>query len=92
MTIASGLSAWALGLRDPRGDLLRGVAMSQDDTGARTLARLRAAGLGVGLLPTLRDVDYIDDARRVAGLAPRTAFANALAAFEHDLVLTGSAR
>jgi len=83
---------WALGLRDPRGDLLRGVAMSQDDTGARTLARLRAAGLGVGLLPTLRDVDYIDDAHRVAELAPRTAFASTLAAFELELVLAGSAR
>jgi len=83
---------WALGLRDPRGDLIRGVAMSQDDTGARTLARLRAARLSVGLLPTLRDVDYLDDARLVAQLAPRTTFASTLAAFEPDLVLAGSAR
>ena len=83
---------WALGLRDPRGDLLRGVPMSRDDTGARTLARLRAAGLSVGLLPTLRDVDYLDDARLVAQLAPRTTFASTLAAFERDLLLSGSTR
>ena len=31
---------WALGMREPRGDLIRGVPMSRDDTGAQQLRRL----------------------------------------------------
>jgi glycosyltransferase A (GT-A) superfamily protein (DUF2064 family) len=73
---------WALGLREPRGDLIRGVEMSTDATGAEQLARLRAAGLDVRLLPELTDVDTIDDARRVAASAPDTRFARLLASFE----------
>lgn len=65
---------WALGMREPRGDLIRGVPMSRADTGALQLARLHAAGLRVGMLPTLTDVDTVEDARRVAALAPDTAF------------------
>lgn len=71
---------WALSLRNPDGDLMRGVPMSRDDTGAVQLERLLAAGLRVGMLPTLLDVDTIDDARAVAALAPHTAFAHTLAA------------
>ena len=69
---------WALGLREARGDLLRGIPTSRDDTGARQLARLRDAGLAVGMLPVLTDVDGIDDAVAVAGLIPRSRFAAAL--------------
>lgn len=72
---------WALGLRHPDGDLIRGVPMSQSDTGTRQLARLRAAGLRVRLLPTLTDVDHIEDAHRVAALAPHGRFAATLAGF-----------
>ncbi len=72
---------WLLALRDPRGDLIRGVPMSQDDTGARQLERLVAAGLEVRLLPDLVDVDTIDDARAVAEAAPHTRFARTLAGF-----------
>ena len=72
---------WALGLRDPDGDLIRGVPMSRPDTGARQLARLRAAGLRVRILPTLTDVDHIEDAFTVAALAPRGRFAATLAGF-----------
>lgn len=71
---------WALGLREPTGDLLRGVPMSQDDTGAHQLARLAEAGLRVAMLPELVDVDTIDDARQVAAVAPHGAFARALLA------------
>ena len=72
---------WALGLRRPAGDLLAGVPTSQDDTGALQLAQLQDAGLDVALLPELRDVDTIDDARAVAALAPRRGrFAAELAA------------
>jgi glycosyltransferase A (GT-A) superfamily protein (DUF2064 family) len=72
---------WALGLREPNGDLIRGVPMSQDDTGARQLDRLDAAGLMVALLPTLTDVDTIDSAEQVAAIAPHTEFAKTLNRF-----------
>jgi rSAM/selenodomain-associated transferase 1 len=65
---------WALGLREPRGDLIRGVPMSRADTGAQQLERLAAADLRVGVLRELTDVDTYDDARRVAAAAPATAF------------------
>ncbi|WP_285062692.1 DUF2064 domain-containing protein [Frigoribacterium sp. ME-P-080] len=69
---------WALGLSRPTGDLLRGVPMSRDDTGAHQLRRLADAGLTVRMLPELVDVDTIDDARLVAASAPHSRFAAAL--------------
>lgn len=57
---------WGLALREPDPALVLGVPMSRTDTGALQLARLRTAGLRVGLLPTLRDVDTADDAATVA--------------------------
>ena len=57
---------WGLALREPDPTLVLGVPMSREDTGAIQLARLRSAGLRVGLLPTLRDVDTPDDAAWVA--------------------------
>ena len=74
---ASDGGYWALGMADPRGDLIRGVPMSRDDTGRIQLDRLVGAGLRVQHLPELLDVDTFDDARRVAALAPQTAFASA---------------
>ena len=70
---------WLLALARADGDLVRGVEMSRDDTGERQLARLRAAGLRVGLLPTLRDIDGIADLAHVAGLIPGSATARAFA-------------
>ncbi|WP_166844495.1 DUF2064 domain-containing protein [Isoptericola sp. BMS4] len=70
---------WAVGLRSGDRALLDGlfvgVPMSEPTTGAAQLARLRAHGLDVGLLPTLRDVDGPDDARAVAAQAPASRFA-----------------
>ncbi len=66
---------WALGLAQPDPALVRGVPMSLPDTGARQLDRLRDAGLEVGLLPPLRDVDTAADAAAVAAAAPDTRFA-----------------
>jgi rSAM/selenodomain-associated transferase 1 len=74
---ASDGGFWALGMADPRGDLIRGVPMSRDDTGRIQLDRLVGAGLRVQHLPELLDVDTFDDARTVAALAPHTAFASA---------------
>lgn len=70
---------WALGLRDPDPDDLLGVPMSVPHTGRAQLRRLVSRGRRVRLLPRLRDVDRIDDARAVAACAPRTRFAAALA-------------
>ncbi len=70
---------WALGLHDPRhGRLLEDVPMSRPRTGRDTLRALQAAGLRVGSLPTLRDVDRWTDAVAVAGLAPWGRFATAV--------------
>ncbi|MCU1528438.1 MAG: glycosyltransferase [Frondihabitans sp.] len=81
---------WALALREPSGVLLRGVPMSQDDTGAHQLRRLAQYGLEVEFLPELVDVDTIDDARVVARLAPDRLFARVLASCSADSALAGA--
>lgn len=78
---ASDGGFWALGLANPNGDLLRGVPMSRDDTGAIQLKRLHDAGLRVGMLPQLTDVDTIDNAYEAAAAAPHGEFARTLARF-----------
>ncbi|WP_267242077.1 TIGR04282 family arsenosugar biosynthesis glycosyltransferase [Streptomyces sp. PR69] len=70
---------WALGLARPAPELLLGVPMSTADTGAVQRERLVRAGLTVGELPVLRDVDTPHDAWLVAAEAPWTRFAAALA-------------
>lgn len=69
---------WAIGLRKARRELFAGVPMSSAATYAAQVTRLRRAGLQVRTLPPLRDVDLIEDAHAVAGLAPGSRFANAL--------------
>ncbi|MFD6225333.1 DUF2064 domain-containing protein [Streptomyces sp. NPDC060232] len=66
---------WALGLADPDPALLLGVPMSVPETGAVQYERLRAAGLRIGLLPVLRDVDTAADAGEVAAAPPHGRFA-----------------
>jgi glycosyltransferase A (GT-A) superfamily protein (DUF2064 family) len=73
---------WTIAMAEPDGSLIRGVPMSRDDTGQLQLDRLTEAGLRMRMLPELVDVDTIEDARHVAGLAPHTEFAHALASFE----------
>ncbi|MGC5171424.1 TIGR04282 family arsenosugar biosynthesis glycosyltransferase [Micromonospora sp. DT81.3] len=70
---------WALGLRAPRGDLVRGVPMSRADTGARQLSALVGAGLTVERLRTLRDIDLAADAAAVAAGIPDSRLARAVA-------------
>jgi uncharacterized protein len=79
---------WAIGLRRPDPQAFVGVPMSEPDTGERQLARLRERGLRCQLLPRLRDVDDIADARAVARSAPHTRFARALAAMSLDGALS----
>lgn len=62
---------WALGLRSADGDLVRGVPMSRPDTGVRQRERLEAAGLRVGTLPTLTDIDTMDDLDAVSSAMRR---------------------
>ncbi len=67
---------WGLGLRrTAQVAPVAGVQMSTANTGSDTLAALRSGGLRISLLPALRDVDTIADARAVAAMAPRTGFA-----------------
>jgi glycosyltransferase A (GT-A) superfamily protein (DUF2064 family) len=62
-------------MREPNGALIRGVPMSRDDTGSIQFQRLRNAGLTVGMLPRLTDVDTIREAREVADVVPTSRFA-----------------
>jgi glycosyltransferase A (GT-A) superfamily protein (DUF2064 family) len=70
---------WSLALRQPDGALIRGVPMSTTTTGALQLARFAAAGLSVGMLPELRDMDHFSDAQQIAAEIPGSAFAKAVA-------------
>jgi glycosyltransferase A (GT-A) superfamily protein (DUF2064 family) len=65
---------WALWLRSPNGDLVRGVPMSEPHTGAVQMQRLLRAG-SVEQLGELRDVDELEDALAVAALVPDSRFA-----------------
>jgi glycosyltransferase A (GT-A) superfamily protein (DUF2064 family) len=69
---------WALGLDEPRGELIAGVPMSTAWTGSVQAGRLLAAGLRTTVLPTLVDVDDLGSAVAVARTAPTTRFATTL--------------
>ncbi|GAA2176629.1 DUF2064 domain-containing protein [Agrococcus versicolor] len=73
---------WTLALADvpARGDLIRGVPMSRDDTGALQRARLVEAGLGVRDLESLQDVDDADALAAVVARIPSSRTATAVRA------------
>lgn len=79
---ASDGGFWALGFKEPRPDLVQGVPMSREDTGAIQRKRLERAGLRVRDLPVLTDVDTVADIAEVAALADGGAFASAAKALE----------
>ncbi|BBX45480.1 DUF2064 domain-containing protein [Mycobacterium cookii] len=57
---------WILGLQTPAAaECLRGVPMSQPDTGELTLKALRDNGIGVTPVELLTDVDVVDDVAAV---------------------------
>lgn len=66
---------WALALAEPVGALVRGVPMSQSDTGTVQRARLVDAGLTVADLDPLTDVDSAADLLEVIGLIPASSTA-----------------
>jgi uncharacterized protein len=73
---------WAIGLRRGEPRALLGVPMSTAHTFAAQTLRLRALGLAIDELDTVRDVDTFSDALVVAADAPHTGFARALARFQ----------
>ena len=75
---------WGIGLRGPDPRVFDRVPMSADNTGAVQLVRLAILGLRTAILPPLRDIDTIEDARAVALEAPHGRFAAALATLEHE--------
>jgi rSAM/selenodomain-associated transferase 1 len=76
---------WAIGFRRPCPGAFDGVRMSTAHTLADQRRRLAELGLRVSELPTLRDVDYLDDARMVAADCPEGGFAGALRELEPSL-------
>jgi rSAM/selenodomain-associated transferase 1 len=76
---------WAIGLRRPVAGAFEGVRMSTAHALGDQRLRLRTLGLRVTELPTLRDVDYLDDARVVARACPEGGFAGLLRDLEPSL-------
>jgi glycosyltransferase A (GT-A) superfamily protein (DUF2064 family) len=71
---------WVMGVRRPElAGLIADIPTSRADTGARTMAALRAAGCQVAELPQLSDVDTWEDAATVATQAPYGRFAATVA-------------
>ena len=77
---------WGIGLREPDARVFEDVPMSEDNTGAVQRARLAILGLRTAILPPLRDIDTIEDARAVAREAPDGRLAAALAEIEPEVL------
>ena len=75
---------WGIGLREPDPRVFGGVPMSERTTAIVQRGRLAILGLWTGILPPLRDIDTIEDARAVALAAPHGRFAAALAGVEPE--------
>ena len=73
---------WAIGFDGRRPGVFEGVPMSVETTGQMQLARMREIGMEVSGLPMLADVDYYDDALRVARERPGGRFAATLRGME----------
>lgn len=76
---------WAIGMKASHPEAFEGVPMSVDHTGRAQFERLHELGLTVGSLPVLRDVDYFEDARFVAGQHPNCRFARTFREMESEL-------
>jgi len=62
---------WVLGVMNaPMAGCLRSIPMSRPDTGVVTLAALEDTGIDVSLVPTLADVDTVDDIEAVRRECP----------------------
>lgn len=76
---------WAIGMKEPHPEAFDRVPMSTDRTGEIQLERLRELDLSVGRLPEISDVDFFEDARRVAAVYPDGEFARAVRRLETSL-------
>jgi glycosyltransferase A (GT-A) superfamily protein (DUF2064 family) len=76
---------WVLGVTDAMtADCLRDIPMSRSDTGAVTLAALGDTGADVTLVPTLADVDTVDDIDEVRRVCvPESRFVRATEDVSH---------
>jgi glycosyltransferase A (GT-A) superfamily protein (DUF2064 family) len=76
---------WVLGVTEATmADCLRTIPMSRSDTGAVTLTALGDTGVNVSLVPTLADVDTVDDVDMVRQeCAPESRFVRATQAVSH---------
>jgi uncharacterized protein len=76
---------WVLGVTDATmTDCLRTIPMSRSDTGAVTLTTLGDTGANVSLVPTLADVDTVDDIDMVRQeCAPESRFVRATRGVSH---------
>ncbi len=81
---------WALGLHAPLNGVFDGVPMSTDTTGADQRARLDALGMATTTLPSLRDLDHVEDVPVLAALQRPPGRLAAVAA-ELGLVEAGAA-
>jgi len=75
---------WAIGAREPDPALFHGVPMSSSRTLEAQRRRLDELDVRWAELPTLRDVDTMEDAQAVAAESPGTRFARALAGLAHS--------
>ena len=76
---------WAIGMNESQPGAFDGVPMSTGRTGEIQLERLRELGLTVGMLPEVCDIDFFEDARRVAAEYPDGVFASAVRRMEMNL-------
>ncbi|MFI5086560.1 MAG: DUF2064 domain-containing protein [Actinomycetales bacterium] len=83
---ASDGGFWALALARPDGALIRGVEMSTSHTGADLAAMIAGAGIDLGFLPELTDVDDAAAALDAARECPGSPFAAHVAAIEDFLL------
>ena len=81
---------WAIGMQKPQPGLLDGVSWSTEHALADTVARARARGLRVELLPTWTDVDRPEDLRTLASqIAALRRSGDALTARHSERILRG---
>ena len=85
--LASDGGWWALGLSRDAHAALEGIPMSTSGTGAAQLQRLRALSIRPVMLPVVRDVDTMHDARIVVhSMLAQSRFATTLRTIESRLV------
>ncbi|MGA7435032.1 MAG: TIGR04282 family arsenosugar biosynthesis glycosyltransferase [Solirubrobacterales bacterium] len=76
---------WTIGMTRPHPGAFESVPMSTGRTGVVQESRLRELGMSVEILPELGDIDYFEDARRVADQWPDGHFASAMRDMEANL-------